>query len=649
MSVQPQVISPDGLEHRLPYRPAFDGLRAFAVGAVVLFHAGWSRAHGGFLGVDVFFTLSGYLITTLLLTEHQQTGRIRLVSFWLRRARRLMPAQIVMAFIVVVAAWLSTPPGYFGQLTLDALSAIFYFGNWHLVQHTTSYFATGAAPSLFTHSWSLAIEEQFYLLWPLVAVVALRRRVGAKTLGYIAFGGALVSYILTQILMNSASTNRLYYGTDTHALGILAGAALATWMWRRTFSSPQWSRIHVLGYVGVGALAVTMYLARGSSEWVFRFGFVAVALSVCMVITSLTAPTETILSRTLSWRPLTYVGRLSYGIYLWHYPVIALLTHRTTHLTDLPLFLVRLLATLLVAAASYHGVELPLRRAMTSRTHALRFIAAGVLVLCAVVVVATHAERTPTYASPLPTQTSDPVRALILGDSVMLTLDHTTAPWRDHNNVTSASMTVLGCGIGPSFRPIFHGHLIFGNAKCHLHGDGSWPLETLWRDAIASQRPDVVIVGAGRWETHDHLIGSDRHSIDDPWFRAEMTRGLSDIWDASQRTGSALLLLTTPCAQSGETLSGHRWPEDAPYRVRLYNTFVRQFAATHNNTSVLDLYSWACPNGQFSLFDSSGRFMIRNADGVHFGPGAGPLFGTRLWSAIRHVGEQSASWQTRHP
>lgn len=648
MSAQLSPLSPDGLSHRLPYRPSLDGLRAGAVVAVLLFHAGWSRAHGGFLGVDVFFTLSGYLITTLLLSEYSESGTIRLRSFWIRRARRLMPAQIVMAVVVVAVAWLSTPPGFFGRLALDSLSALFYVGNWHLIDHTTSYFATGAPPSLFTHSWSLAIEEQFYLLWPLLALFALRRGARPSTLGYLAVGGAAVSYTLTQVLLNTASTNRLYYGTDTHALGILAGAGLATWLWQRTLSPRQWSFVRLTGYLGAAALAVTIYCARGSSEWVFRFGFLVVALSVCMVISSLVTPREHPLSRVLSWRPLTYVGRLSYGIYLWHYPVIALVTNRVTHLNGGALFVTRLLLTLLFAGVSYHVVELPLRRAVTTTSGGRRVVAAGVIAIAAVVLMSSFAQRVPSYASPTASAPVDPVRALVLGDSVMLTLDHNTAPWRDRNNVSSTSATVLGCGIGPSFRPIFHGHRIFGNAKCHLRSDGSWPLESIWASTINSQRPDVIVVGAGRWETHDHLIGHDLHSINDPWFVQQMSRGLSDIWRAGRSAGSHLVLLTTPCAQSGETVLGHPWPEDDPYRTRTYNDFVREFAAVHEGTSVLDVNAWACPGGRFSFYDASGRFMIRNADGVHFGPGAGPLFGDRFWSALRHAGELSAAWQQRH-
>ena len=655
MSAAPSPRSADGLSHRLIYRPGLDGLRAFAVLAVVLFHAGWSRAHGGFLGVDVFFTLSGYLITTLLLSEFHESKTIRLSQFWIRRARRLMPAQSVMAVVVVTIAWLTTPPGYFGRLASDALSAIFYIGNWHLIGQSASYFATGAPPSLFTHAWSLAIEEQFYLVWPLVALFVLRRNATRRPLGYIAIGGALTSFVLTQILFGAASSNRLYYGTDTHAIGIFAGAALAVWLWERAmprvhdspWQAPS-SITNLAGYTGAFVLATTMLLARGSSDWVFRWGFLVVAVATCMVITPLVSAQTNSLQRFLSWSPLVYLGRLSYGIYLWHYPIIALVTHRTTGLANGSLFGVRLLLTLVLAATSYHVVERPLRQLAMPRRTTWRVLAAGLVIVCAIAVVGSFAQRVPNYPTPPQVAVVDPVRALMLGDSVMLTLDHNTAAWRSRHDVTSSSATVLGCGIGPSFRPIVHGHRIFGNAKCHLQGDGSWPLETIWETTIRSQRPDVVVVGAGRWETHDHLIGHDIHSINDPWFTHQMTRGLTDIWRSSHAVGAHLVVLTTSCVNSGETASGHPWPEDASQRQLAYNDFIKRFASRHNDASVLDIATWVCRNGRFSLFDPSGRYMIRNADGVHFGPGAGPLFGDRFWSAVRRAGEASPAWAQRH-
>lgn len=598
--------------------------------------------------MDVFFTLSGFLITTLLLEEHRSSARIKLTSFWARRARRLMPAQIVMALVVVCVAWAISPPGYFGNLEIDALSAIFYIGNWHLLGHNTSYFTTGAPPSLFTHSWSLAIEEQFYLVWPLVVWALLRRRRTLKVVGLVALSGATLSYVAMQILVNPKAPNRVYYGTDTHALGILAGAALATALWTRADSPRRSGWLRHAGLGGGAVLAVTMFAARGSSVWVYRAGFVLVALATSAVIASCVLTTGGAMGRILRITPLTYIGRISYGIYLWHYPVIALVTHQVTGLRDGPLFAARLILTVALASASYHFVELPLRRAHSRQRFSTRRLVVGAVLVLSMMSVAVLEERLPTYASPVTTTTKDPVGALMLGDSMMLTLDHSTAPWRARHDVMSSSTTVLGCGIGPSFRPVFHGHLIFGNAKCHLRSDGSWPLESLWANSIAASHPDVVVVGAGRWETHDHRIGDDTHNISDRWFLEQMTRGLDDISNASREVGAHVVLLTTPCTRSGETKMGHPWPEDSPARQVAYNNFIRHYATTHAATSVLDVAARMCPGGHFSYFDATGRFMIRNADGVHYGPGAGPAFGDWLWSNIRRAGESSSRWQQRH-
>ncbi|MDQ4000065.1 MAG: acyltransferase, partial [Actinomycetota bacterium] len=246
--------------------PGLDGLRAFAVIAVLLYHADLSWIRGGFLGVEVFFVISGYLITTLLLTEWQQQGRINLIGFWLRRARRLLPA-LYLLLVVTLAFAVVFLPGEVARLRDDALAAFAYVTNWYLILGEQSYFETVGRPSLLQHLWSLAVEEQFYVLWPLLLTVVLwgvapRRRWQRRRLALcIAFAGAAGSALLMAILYQpGVDPSRIYYGTDTRVAGLLFGAALAfVWV---PGQLPRWAgriRPLLLDVAGLGALGALVW------------------------------------------------------------------------------------------------------------------------------------------------------------------------------------------------------------------------------------------------------------------------------------------------------------------------------------------------------------------------------------------------------
>jgi len=240
----------------IPYQPGLDGLRAVAVGAVLLFHGGVTWMRGGFLGVDIFFVLSGYLITTLLLVEWGRTRHIRLLAFWARRARRLLPALALLLVGVVLFGLLVAAPETLDRLRDDALSSIGYVANWRFIASGQSYFDQFVEASPLRHSWSLAIEEQFYLLWPLVLLVLLRWRPRLSSLARLFAAGAIASALLMAVLVDpEGDPSRVYYGTDTRAQALLVGATLAAIMLRlRTRrdgpgASAPWVRAGVLGAV----------------------------------------------------------------------------------------------------------------------------------------------------------------------------------------------------------------------------------------------------------------------------------------------------------------------------------------------------------------------------------------------------------------
>ena len=311
---------------RLPYLPALDGLRAAAVVAVLLYHAGVGWLPGGYLGVDTFFVLSGFLITALLLAEWQGNGGIALAAFWARRARRLLPALLLVLLAVGAYAAFLAPAHELSSLRGDSLATLFYGANWRFVASAQGYFDQFVTPSPLRHAWSLAIEEQFYLVWPLVVLGWLRLRRG-RTAGLggfcvaLALGSAALMALLAQ---GAADTSRAYYGTDTRAQAVLVGAALAVAWHRRPDAVAGRPGRLVLALAGVGVL-VTAWLwtsVPDTDRWMYRGGFLLAAVATAAVLAAVARPDPGRAARVLTLAPLRWIGAISYGLYLWHWPEI---------------------------------------------------------------------------------------------------------------------------------------------------------------------------------------------------------------------------------------------------------------------------------------------------------------------------------------
>jgi peptidoglycan/LPS O-acetylase OafA/YrhL len=372
------VATPDrvGHEHapaRLGYIPALDGLRALAVVAVLLYHADQSWIPGGFLGVDVFFVISGYLITCLLLSDWQQTNGIGLKRFWYRRARRLLPALFTMLFVVSLYAILFLPD-VLDQLRGEVIAALLYVENWFLVFRNLSYFQSAGRPPLLQHVWSLAVEEQFYLFWPLILVLVLT--VWGKNRKALLVGvlcGIAISTIEMAILYQPyTDPSRVYYGTDTRVAALLLGAALAfVWApWRLIGRTGRNAGI-VLDAVAVlsGIVLIWMFLNIGEFDPnLYRGGFLLVAIVAALLIAATVHPASRLVPWLLGFSLFRWIGVRSYGIYLWHWPIYMVTRpHSDVPLTGIPLLVLRLTLTFGVAALSYRYVEEPIRHGAIER------------------------------------------------------------------------------------------------------------------------------------------------------------------------------------------------------------------------------------------------------------------------------------------
>ncbi|HUC58126.1 MAG TPA: acyltransferase family protein [Streptosporangiaceae bacterium] len=358
------------------YMPGLDGLRAIAVLAVIAYHEQFGWAPGGLLGVAVFFTLSGYLITDLLLAQWVAGGRIKLRQFWVRRARRLLPALFVM--LAVVTAWVTiVDRSRLASLRGPVLAALTYTSNWYLIIKNQSYFARFAPPQPLDHLWSLAVEEQFYLLWPWLLLLALLllRRLGMKSVKWLAIpslvlaaGSALLMFLLYQ---PGLDPTRIYEGTDTRACGLLVGAALAM-IWPSREGAKLKRRVWAVDVAAAGGLAVVFFMiARVGqySPFIYKGGLAVLSVATAAILAAGAVP-GSLVGRVLAWAPLRWLGVRSYGIYLWHYPVIVL-SSPANSTEDLPRAAIQVAVSIALAALSWKFVEEPVRRGAIGKQLAL--------------------------------------------------------------------------------------------------------------------------------------------------------------------------------------------------------------------------------------------------------------------------------------
>lgn len=358
------------------YLPGLDGVRALAVIGVLLYHADLTWIQGGFLGVDVFFVLSGFLITSLILEEFDRSGRIDFARFYLGRARRLLPPLVlVLAAVAVGAAFFWRDAA--AQVRVDTIASIFYVNNWWYILNDSSYFEFIGRPPLLKHLWSLAVEEQFYLVWPAVAYL-VAKRAGRRGVRITALALAVLStaWMILLSVTNGfpeyADPSRAYFGTDSHAMGLLVGAALATaWRPGRLKADIPAGARAIITATGIGALLVVIgfFLFVGEfTPWMYqRGGFLVLAVVVALLIAMATHPASP-LGGWMGSQPWRYIGQRSYGLYLWHWPIFMVTRpDLDVPLDGVPLLALRLALTFGIAELSFRYVEMPIRRGAIDR------------------------------------------------------------------------------------------------------------------------------------------------------------------------------------------------------------------------------------------------------------------------------------------
>ncbi|TDD61390.1 acyltransferase [Kribbella antibiotica] len=363
---------------RKAHLPALDGLRGVAIIGVLLFHTG--HLSGGFLGVDLFFALSGYLITDLLLREVERTGVVSLAGFWGRRVRRLLPALATMLVGVTVLVWFVGAPDLVRTTLSDGPWVQANLINWHLLAESASYWERFGAERVFGHLWSIAVEEQFYLLWPLVVLgIARFSQQVHKRVAVGATAGAVISLVLMIVLVSPEDPTRVYTGTDTRAFSLLLGALVATRPVRTAVARVVGARTGAAATLLVAGLGTAWVLVDGvDSQWLFTGGLFAHSLAAALLIVLCTQAPDSLVAKSLGWRPLRGLGQISYSLYLWHWPVIVLLP---VHITGWLRTVVVCAVSISLATLSKYLVEDPIRfRAKWARGRT------GLVVLVAVLI-----------------------------------------------------------------------------------------------------------------------------------------------------------------------------------------------------------------------------------------------------------------------
>lgn len=653
--------------------PALDGVRALAVVAVLVFHGRLGFGAGGFLGVSVFFTLSGFLITSLLLRRWNRDGRVGLGGFWSRRFRRLLPAAWLTMLIVVAmglaGAW---DTEQLRSLRGDVPWSMAQLVNWHFIAGGVAYGDSFTPPSPLEHFWSLAIEQQAYVVVPVLLAALLwiaSRRADGPVSTRRAFGPAvlvltagLVASAVANGLLARTSIDRAYFGSDTRAAELLVGALLAFAMVHRVQLEGRTSRrlATIAGLVGLVTTLVLFVVVELADQWLYPWGLLLCAVSTAALLVAVLQPGP--LQRAFSWAPLPALGRISYGVYLLHWPVFLWLTPARTGWSDEALFVPRVALSIAAAALMARWWEQPVRHGQVLRRPTAAVAGLGVAAVALLggigwatrdlpppldylqargvdeveireVPTTTLPTTTlptttvpPTSAAPVPDSTvatttttttttvppRRPQRVLLVGDSIAATLETPLADALVARGIAAASAVGPGCGIVTGFPATEDGQLVEVTREC----DRAVPDRQ--RNAIARVQPDLVLV-VSSWESVDRIVDGVWHPFGSPAALAELERLYLEAFDRLGAGGAAVAVATMPAYVEAEL----RTPNARELgQLRTMNQVIERSVARWPGTAgVVPFAGMVCPTEPCPR--QVDGIELRARDGVHFvEPGA---------------------------
>ena len=676
---------PGGARKHLAYAPGLDGVRAIAVSAVVVFHLGATWLTGGFLGVDVFFTLSGFLITSILLTEFYARGRIDIKNFYLRRARRLLPALFTMLAAITLLTWLFARDEMY-RLRGDVIAALTYCTNWTQIVWNRGYFDQLGRPSLLQHLWSLAVEEQFYVLWPLILVAGLAMRKRWAVLAIPVVLTAVSLLLMAAMFHAGQDPARVYYGTDTHISPMLIGATLAIIVgMRRNAGLDQERRggrlaADIAALIGLLGLAWAALHINYFSAGLYQGGYLLVGIGSAALIYA-AARAGTLTARLLGWAPLVWIGQRSYAIYLWHWPILMLSRPGVDVHWPKPIVIALQVAAMLIASdLSFRYIERPIRsrgflnflrggadaaqRSHSAHTGGSRSVTTGAVLTGVLALVAATLVTAPS-AAPAGIQVDHSKRITIKIPSTSPTKHprkhHHHSGTHSHSASPSPSPSTSVVAQQPPFpRPVrvsFFGdsqgmtllinkpnglqnaltlsdstvegcgvllgtiHSETGYSRDLSSDCGSWPQQ--WTTNAARNKPQIAVVEIGAWDVFDDTLNGQTMKFGSSAWDHYFSSQMAKAIKILTDSGAQVALMGVPCYRPIAAGGLPLLPERGDdSRTRHINTLLAQAAAA-NPQRVFMIH----PPSAFCNNPSIAKNTAYRWDGTHYYiPGAALVF-----------------------
>ncbi|GAB3584112.1 acyltransferase family protein [Calidifontibacter terrae] len=647
----------------LPYRPALDGLRGVAVLAVVIYHLQPNWLPGGWLGVDLFFVLSGFLITSLLLVEHDRWGSISLSGFWISRARRLLPSLVTMLATVLIVSRFWTIPSRRGAVAADGLAALFYVANWRLLLSDDQYFNTLSLPSPLRHTWSLAIEEQYYFLYPLLLALLLfvtlhqgarRRRVVLFTA--LAAIAALSVWRMSALYIPGVDPSRVYYGTDTRIFELLIGALAAVLVSRSEFERDEQPRTAIwraLPYAGLAALpllVIGFVVIRDNAAITFQGALLGFCLLATLPIVAAASPSHNRLQPLLGWEPLRRIGLISYSLYLWHYPVIVFLSADRMGFGGVGLSAVQAAVSAGCAYLAYRYIETPIRRggvkALLPRRRSLSVwvtgLAVPVLAIGALYTVTTsNADAAAPASSAVGSADGGSVKVpvgnytpgkdfsvTLVGNSIPASL---AAAFQQsaQPNLTLTTSVNYGCD------PYVGNRVVSGNELLPSADCAAW--RSKWTAPIQSARPTVAVFMVPQTLTHDIRVNGKTLQFGSAGFTEFVRSTLDDLRRAALGAGATKFAVTSLACHRTPFADGNTEFQEVndDSRVASLNKVITAWGKS-SGSAVFDLDSLLCTGGFHSSINGTPLYK----DGLHYTAQSGAIIWSWLAPQLQKVADQ---------